>query len=76
MRKKAKYTATQYPAGATRQKRVFAWRPTYVAGDIVWLEYYEVLQAYIIDEIPLRLEGKDQLFTVGAWRDISKRLME
>jgi hypothetical protein len=75
MRKKARFTKTDYPNGATRQKRVFAWLPTYVSGEIVWLEYFEVLQAYIIEEISLRLDGKDQLFAVASWRNISKRLI-
>jgi len=76
---KAKYTKTDYAHGTTRLKRVFAWRPTYVDGDVVWLEFYEVLQVYEILRFALRLDPAKPTemteFLVGKWVDVSKRLM-
>ena len=76
MRKKAKFTRADYAHGTTRQKRVFAFWPTYVSGEIVWLETFEVLQAYLIEEIELTVDGRKQFFGIGTWRNVSKRIIE
>lgn len=73
MRWKAKYTRADFAPNTTRFKRVFAWIPTYVGGTMVWLETYEVLQVYSVEEIQLEDEGKPVFFTNGNWKDIAKR---
>ena len=76
MRKLARYTQPVYTPGTTRLKRVFAFLPTYVAGYIVWLSFYEILQGYIEQQYKLRVDGTDKGFVVGEWKDISKRIIE
>lgn len=76
MRWKAKYTKTDYPHGSTRLKRVFSFLPVYIAGNMVWLENYEILQAYIIREHELEVEGEKAFFSIAEWTDISKRVIE
>jgi hypothetical protein len=75
LKKLAAYTKPDYAPGATRLKRVFAFKPTYVAGYIVWLSFYEVLQGYIEQQYRLRVEGAEKGFVVGEWKDISKRII-
>ena len=80
MRWKAKYTKADYPQHATRMLRIFAFLPVYIEGDFIWLETYEVLQAYIITEVELEInvreEYKKQFFATGKWVSISKRVIE
>jgi hypothetical protein len=76
MRWLSKYTQARFEEGTTRLVRVFAFLPTYVMGKIVWLERYEVLQAYIIQVYKLKVDGADKAFEVGTWVEISKRTMD
>lgn len=76
MRWKAKYTKADYANGTQRFKRIFSWLPTYINGQIVWLETYEVLQLYIIKEYSTDIEGKKVFFHKGRWENISKRIIE
>lgn len=76
MRKPSRYTNPDYSPGITRLKRVFAFLPTHVAGYTVWLEYYEVLQAYIAFDYKVVVDGKDTAFRVSEWKDISKRVID
>ncbi len=75
MRKLAVYTESKTEPNSTRLKRVFAWIPTYVNGFTVWLEHYEVLQAYIVLPYKLKVNGEDKAFLVGAWTDIDKHTL-
>jgi len=75
MRWSSKYTHVDYQHGSTRLKRVFAFLPTNINGQIVWLETYEVLQFYQITPYTAILEGETVTFTKGQWVDISTRLM-
>lgn len=76
----ARYTHVNYPQGATRLKRIFAWLPVQIGNEILWLSRYEILQAYIIQEYAVMLDPKNPKeatnFTKGEWIDISKRLMK
>lgn len=74
MRWKAKYTTTDYKEGATRLKRAFAYMPLYITGEIVWLEMYDVLQVYTITKQKAIIDGQEQLFSIGKWINLSKRL--
>lgn len=76
MRWKAKFTKSDYQHGTTRMKRVFSWIPTYIAGDMIWFETYEILQAYVIEEHKLEIEGESIIFGSGRWKDISKRIIK
>lgn len=77
MRYKAKYTRADYAHGTTRLKRAFAWIPVYINGENIWLENYEILQAYLIKELSLKIEGKDKpvFFSSGKWVNVSKRIL-
>jgi hypothetical protein len=79
MIRKAKYTQANYANGTTRLKRVFAFRPTYVNGNIVWLSTYEILQVYVIKEILAAINpekpNEATKFLIGDWIDASKRLI-
>lgn len=70
---KAKYVKPDIMNGTTRIKRVFAWLPTYISGQMVWLQYYDVLQVYRITAYVVNFEDEQQEFTVGQWIDLSKR---
>jgi hypothetical protein len=76
---KAKYTHAKYANGTTRLKRVFAFLPTYIDGNIIWLSTYEILQAYVIQTtlamLDLNEPNKATKFESGSWIDISKRLI-
>ncbi len=76
MHRPTKYTRPELPSGTTRLKRVFALLPTYVAGYTVWLEYYEVLEAYIVSPYKLEVDGTVKAFIVGEWKEISKRILQ
>ena len=75
----AKYTKAEYANGTTRLKRVFAFKPTYIDGKIIWLSTYEVLQMYKLEKHLVILDPVKPTeateFFIGAWIDISKRLM-
>lgn len=75
MRRKTKYVLTDPILGTTRLKRVFAWSPTQIDGHIVWLEHYEILQAFLSFEYKILMDGKLKSAEVSEWKDISKRLM-
>lgn len=74
MRKKAKYIITDPEPGTTRLKRVFAWMPTKVDDEIVWLEHFEILQAFLIFEYKIIIDKAIKQVSVGQWKDISKRV--
>lgn len=75
MRRKAKYVLSDPNLGTTRLKRVFAWSPTQIDGHIVWLEHYEILQAFLVFEYKILLDAELKSVKVSEWKDISKRLM-
>lgn len=75
MKRKAKYVSTDPEPGTTRLKRVFAWTPKNIDGTIVWLEYFEVLQAFIIFEYTIVLDKSPKKASVGRWEDISNRVI-
>lgn len=75
MRWKATYTKSNYAPGTTRLARRRAWLPTYIGGDMVWLEVYEVLQFFQITKYPVIVDGEPQEFIKGEWVDISKRTL-
>jgi hypothetical protein len=75
MRIKAKYVLDPIEAGASRLRRKFAWLPIRISDDYVWLEFYEILQAYLVTPVVLPIKGKPTTFTLGKWTDISTRLI-
>lgn len=75
MRRKSKYVIPDPNLGTTRLKRVFAWSPTQIDGNVVWLEYYEILQAFLVFDYKILLDTEFKTVKVSEWKDISKRLM-
>lgn len=74
MRWPSKFINSETPPGTTRVKRVFAWRPKRIDDTIVWLEYFEILQAFTIFEWNIIIDGKAKGAKVGRWEDISVRM--
>jgi hypothetical protein len=54
--------------------RRFAWLPEYVAGKMVWLEDYEILEGRINFTYTVELDGDKKMFVVGKWIELSKRI--
>lgn len=75
MRRPSKYTTVTPLSGATRLKRVFSFWPTLIQDQVVWLEFYEILQAYVEAGYLLKIEGEKRAFKVGEWKDIDKRVI-
>lgn len=73
---KAKYTEPELPVGTTRERRVFAWLPTKVGSDIVWLAYYAILQIYYVTEYPAIVGDKQGVVKVASWIETSKRVLK
>lgn len=69
----AKYVLPENKDGDTRLKRVFAWLPTNIAGVIVWLSTYELLQVYRIKEEKVKIDSEEVIFLPGNWVNITKR---
>lgn len=59
--------------GETRLIRVFALLPKRIREEIIWLENYYILQAYIVTRYELTIDGKPKGFANGKWVNISKR---
>lgn len=76
MKWKSKYTKPQITPNSTRLLRKFAWVPRYIDGNVVWLEYYEVLQGYIPMNYSVHLDGKNVNFIVLEWINLSERLVQ
>lgn len=75
MRWKSKYVVQPPQPGQHRLFRKFAWLPKRIGGDVAWLEFYEVLQAYLVDRVVLQIQDKPATFTVGKWTDVSTRII-
>jgi hypothetical protein len=73
MQWKAKYTKADYPEGATRLKRCFAWLPLYIDGTMIWLETYDTLQGYIYDKDELVIDGEKVVVITKYWKNKGKR---
>lgn len=75
MRWLARHTITDYPQGATRLHRRFAWLPVYISGSRVWLEFFEILQMYNVLTYTAKVDDTDVSFRVGNWINLSKRVI-
>lgn len=70
---RAKITRPMYADKTLRTLRKFAFLPTYIDGDIIWLATYEILQMFIIKLYPIS-DGK--AFQTSEWIDVSKALIK
>ena len=75
MKVKAKYVVTPPEAGSVRLRRKFAWLPKRVADTWVWMEFYEILQAWLVTPVVLPIKGKPTTFTLSKWTDVDTRLI-
>lgn len=66
---------TDLKPGDTKVIKHFAWMPTVVNGNIVWLEYYQVLKAYIGTTYTVIIDGKPVNFIISKWMTLSKRII-
>lgn len=60
-------------AGETRVKRAFAWLPTMAGDQLVWLERYEIMEAYAVSQMVIIIADKQQTVTFGEWKRVSTR---
>ncbi len=72
----AKHTEVNYPHGATRLQRRFAFVPIYISGKMVWLETFEILQMYEEVSYTIKIDGIETIFKVAKWLNVSKRIIE
>jgi len=68
---KSKYANESWRVGDTRIKRTFAWLPFRIGNDMVWLETYETLQMYVLNEY----KNETKLYQVYEWVNISHRII-
>lgn len=73
MRWLAKYTIVDPVDGDMRVLRVFAWLPHYIGGVIVWVEKYEILQVYRINEEKVEIDNQKTTLLAGRWVNLSDR---
>lgn len=69
----ARHTKVQPPVGTLRFERYFAFWPVRIGDNIVWLEFYEVMQVYRITEEKVVIDDKPVTFLPGKWVNITKR---
>lgn len=73
MKKPAKYTVPDYPVKTTRLMRKFAWKPIYISGTVIWLEFYDVLQVYEGTNHETIMDGEQVDFMVFTWVNLTNR---
>lgn len=61
--------------GDTRLIKRFAWFPVRINGNIIWLERYEVLRAYIGTTYTVLIQDKPASFIISKWITLSKRML-
>lgn len=64
-----------YKYGDTRYVNRFAWLPIKIKETTIWLEKYQVLEAYIGSTYNVVVDGKNINFVVYSWIVLSKRMM-
>lgn len=75
MRLKTKFVHSDIESGTTRLRRVFAWFPIVIGGDRIFLEYYEILEGYIVNEYIVQIDDAPKSIKAGSWVKLSKRLI-
>lgn len=68
---KAKLTTQTLRVGDTREITRFAWLPTQLGGDVVWLERYQVKQIYFLTEYADIHANK--AYQVHEWKTIGMK---
>lgn len=76
MKFKTKYVTTDPPAGSIRLKRVFAWLPKRLNGDVVWMEHFEIRQAFVIFDYNFFVDDKPKVASVGQWVNLEQRVIK
>jgi hypothetical protein len=61
--------------GDTKLVNRFAWLPVAINGNIIWLESYQILRAYIGTTYTVLIEGKPANFIISKWMTLSKRVL-
>jgi len=59
--------------GTTKLIKRFAWLPIHINNNIIWLEKYEVLRAYMGTSYTVSIENKPATFIIFKWITLSKR---
>lgn len=74
MKWKAKFLTNDPENGTVRVRRKFAWRPTQIDGDVVFLAHYDILEAFIVNTYRVKIDGQAKELIAGAWVPIEKRI--
>lgn len=72
---KLDFTRITPPLGTTRLRKRFAWLPVFIKNECIWLERYEVLQAFVGEQFIVKIDDKPAEFIVAKWKTISKRII-
>jgi hypothetical protein len=75
MRTKTKFVFADPEPGTTRLRRVFAWLPKVINGEKIWLEYYDVLEGFIVADYQVRIDGDLKGVRVSNWLTLDKRVI-
>lgn len=76
MKFKAKYIYPDPESGETRVRRKFAWWPKNIDGTIVFLEFFEILESFVLLEVVIKLNGEPKKAKVGSWQTISIKVID
>lgn len=68
-------TRPDYPNGTNKIVPKFAWLPTYIQGDMIWLWRYQVIFIYEHIQHKTKIANQDVIFTTTGWVEVSKRLI-
>lgn len=69
----AKFIRGEVEPGTTRTVEQFAWLPIYIAGRIVWLEIFEIIQGFVATPHEVLLDNVKTTFVVSKWINLAKR---
>lgn len=61
--------------GTVRFKRKFAWLPTKAGGTLIWLERYNVMEAFLVTTALVNIEQEQVTVKFGEWKKVSTRLI-
>ena len=70
---KAKTSKAHFEPNSTRIRRVFAFKPTYVNGTIVWLSFFDILEYYKVEFVQVDLKGEKTTFKIGNWVELDRK---
>lgn len=68
-------TRPDYPDGTNKIVPKFAWFPTYIDGNIIWLSHYQIIMIFEHTKHITKISNQDVGFITTEWVEVSKRLI-